>query len=72
MRSSRVRRLAMIATASAVVTVIAVIRYVAASTTSSPPPDTGSTGSQVQPSPTTQYWSPERMRNAKPAEMPPP
>jgi hypothetical protein len=31
-----------------------------------------STGSPLQPSPTTEYWTPERMRSARPAPMPKP
>ncbi|HKR49085.1 MAG TPA: hypothetical protein VJT72_05795 [Pseudonocardiaceae bacterium] len=66
------RTLAVIAIVVVATAGIAAIRSAAASTTAPSSPDTGSTGSQIQPSPSTDYWTPERMHNAEPAPMPAP
>lgn len=72
MRRPSTLKLAVIAVA-VVAAGIAATRFAAASTASTPappPPDTGSTVSPIQPYPTTEYWTPERMRGAVPRPMP--
>ncbi len=65
-RLSNAGRLFMIAVAVAGIAAAA-IRSATASTPAPPPPGTGSTASGILPSPAPGYWTPERMRNAKPA-----
>jgi hypothetical protein len=75
-RRSTVRRVAV--SAAAIVAAAGVVVVWAATASSRPTParldpDSGSTSSRIQPAPAPgeEYWTPERMRSAQPAPMPP-
>ena len=78
MKRSTARKLAVAAVVVAAAIGILTIRSATASTPRTPPPgppdntgsDSGSVSSEIQPQPTQNYWTPERMRNARPAPMP--
>lgn len=68
MKRTTVRTLAVIGGAAAIIAGIAAVKSATASPSS--PPDSDTTQSDVQAPPATDYWSPERMRSARPATPP--